>query len=84
MRHGTTNLFAAMNVTIGEVLGERPPNRNGESLLAFLKKVVKPHAGKDIHVVLTNFFTHTTPEVKVWLTKNPHVHFHFTPVGSRG
>ncbi|MFJ7062723.1 IS630 family transposase [Streptomyces microflavus] len=82
VRHGTTNLFAALNVTTGEVLGECRPTRNGQDFLAFLKKAVRPHAGKDIHVVLDNLSTHTTPEVKEWLAKNPHVHFHFTPVGS--
>ncbi|WSQ61189.1 IS630 family transposase [Streptomyces sp. NBC_01217] len=82
VRHGTTNLFAALNVTTGEVLGECRPTRNGKDFLAFLKKAVKPHAGKDIHVVLDNLSTHTTPEVKEWLVKNPHIHFHFTPVGS--
>jgi transposase len=64
------------------VLGECKPNRNGTSFLAFLKKAVKPHTGKEIHVVLDNLSTHTTPDVKAWLAKNPHVHFHFTPVGS--
>lgn len=82
VRHGTTNLFAALNVTTGEVLGECRPNRNGANFLAFLKKAVKPHTGKEIHVVLDNLSTHTTPDVKAWLAKNPHVHFHFTPVGS--
>lgn len=82
VRHGTTNLFAALNVTTGEVLGECKPNRNGASFLAFLKKAVEPHTGKEIHVVLDNLSTHTTPDVKAWLVKNPHVHFHFTPVGS--
>ncbi|MEV0368836.1 IS630 family transposase [Streptomyces sp. NPDC050636] len=82
VRHGTTNLFAALNVTTGEVLGECRPPRNGKDFLAFLKKAVKPHAAKDIHVVLDNLSTHTTPEVREWLSKNPHVHFHFTPVGS--
>lgn len=82
VRHGTTNLFAALNVTTGEVLGECRPTRNGKDFLAFLKKAVKPHAGKDIHVVLDNLSTHTTPDVKEWLSKNPQVHFHFTPVGS--
>ncbi len=82
VRHGTTNLFAALNVGTGEVLGECKPNRNGETFLAFLKKAVKPHAGKEIHIVLDNLSTHTTPEVKAWLAKNPHVHFHFTPIGS--
>ncbi|WP_274578663.1 IS630 family transposase [Streptomyces sp. AC1-42W] len=82
VRHGTTNLFAALNIATGEVLGECKPNRNGANFLAFLKKVVKPHAGKEIHIVLDNLSTHTTPDVMAWLEKNPHVHFHFTPVGS--
>jgi transposase len=82
VRHGTTNLFAAFNVGTGEVIGECKPNRNGQSFLAFVKKAVKPHAGKEIHIVLDNLSTHTTPEVREWLAKNPHITFHFTPVGS--
>ncbi len=82
VRHGTTNLFAALNVGTGEVVGECRPTRNGRDFLAFLKKAVKPHKGKEIHVVLDNLSTHTTPEVKEWLAANPHIHFHFTPVGS--
>jgi transposase len=82
VRHGTTNLFAALNVGTGEVFGECKPTRDGEDFLAFLKKAVGPHAGKDIHVVLDNLSTHTTPDVQAWLDKNPHIHFHFTPVGS--
>lgn len=57
--------------------------RNGKSL-ALLRKAVKPHTDKHIYVALDNFSTHTTPEMKAWLAKNPHVHFHFTPVGFRG
>jgi transposase len=82
VRHGTTNLFAALNVGTGEVFGECRASRDGDNFLAFLKKAVKPHAGKQIHVVLDNLSTHTTPEVKAWLEKNPNVEFHFTPVGS--
>jgi transposase len=82
VRHGTTNLFAALNVTIGEVFGERKPTRNGANFLAFLKKTAKPHSDTEIHVVLDNLSTHTTPDVMAWLERNPHVHFHFTPVGS--
>src|SRR5215218_7064326 len=82
VRHGTTNLFAALNVATGEVFGECKPTRDGADFLAFLKKAVKPHAGADVHVVLDNLSTHTTPEVTAWLERNPHVHFHFTPVGS--
>jgi transposase len=82
VRHGTTNLFAALNVGTGEVFGECTPTRDGANFLAFVKKAVKPHAGRDIHVVLDNLSTHTTPEVMAWLEDNPHVQFHFTPVGS--
>src|SRR5690349_3177028 len=82
VRHGTTNLFAALNVGTGEVVGECRPSRDGGTFLAFLKKAVKPHAGKEIHIVLDNLSTHTTPAVKEWLEKNPNVEFHFTPVGS--
>jgi transposase len=82
VRHGITNLFAALNVSTGEVLGECAPVRDGAHFLAFLKKAVKPHAGSDVHVVLDNLSIHTTPEVMAWLADNPHVRFHFTPKGS--
>jgi transposase len=82
VRHGTTNLLAALNVAIDEVLDECEPNRDAMDFLAFMKKAVKPHAGKEIHVVLDNLSTRITPEVKAWPAKHPQVHFHFTPVGS--
>lgn len=82
VRHGTTNLFAALNVATGEVFGECAPVRDAGSFLAFLKKAVKPYADKEIHIVLDNLSIHTTPGVMAWLDRNPQVHFHFTPVGS--
>jgi transposase len=82
VRHGTTNLFASLNVGTGEVLGECAPVRDGAHFLAFLKKAVKPYAGKDVHVVLDNLSIHTTPEVMAWLADNSRVRFHFTPKGS--
>ena len=82
VRHGTTNLFAALNIGTGEVIGECRPSRNGATFLAFLKKAVAPYRGQQIHVVLDNLSTHTTPDVLGWLDANPHVHFHFTPTGS--
>lgn len=82
VRHGTTNLFAALNVTTGEVFGECRPIRDGAAFLGFLRRAVEPYKGTEIHVVLDNLSTHTTPEVMTWLKRNPQVHFHFTPVGS--
>lgn len=56
--------------------------RDRENFLAFLKNTFKLHAGQEIHIVLDNLSTHTTPKVQAWLEKNPHVHFHFTLIGS--
>ena len=81
-RHGTTNLFAALNTATGEVIADCHPRRTGPDFLAFIKKAVKPHAGKEIHVVLDNLSTHDTPDVQAWLAANPNITFHFTPVGS--
>jgi transposase len=82
VRHGTTNLFAALNVGTGEVYGQCLPTRNGADFLAFVKTAVKPHTGREVHVVLDNLSTHSTPDVQAWLDENPDVHFHFTPIGS--
>jgi transposase len=80
-RHGATNLFAALNVATGEVVGECKPSRDGADFLAFLTKATKPHRRKDIHV-LDNLSIHTTPEVMAWLDRHPRVQLHFTPKGS--
>ena len=82
IRHGTTNLFAALNVGSGKVYGECRPTRDGAQFLDFLTRAVEPHAGNQIHIVVDNLSTHTTPEVVAWLAENPWVHFHFTPIGS--
>jgi transposase len=82
VRHGTTNLFAALDVGTGQVFGECKPSRDGANFLAFLIKVVRRHPGREVHVVLDNLSTHSTLDVLTWLDANPHVHFHFTPIGS--
>ena len=71
VRHGTTNLFAALNVGTGEVYGECKPTRNGADFLAFLKAAVKRHPGREVHVVLDNLSTHSTPDVMAWLDREP-------------
>jgi hypothetical protein len=50
----------------GQVYGECKPTRNGADFMAFLRKAVKPHVGTDVHVVLDNLSTPTTPEVAAW------------------
>lgn len=81
-RHGTTNLFAVLNTATGEVDAACYRRRTGADFLAFMKKTVKTHAGKEIHIVLDNLSTHDTPDVRAWLAANPAITFHFTPIGS--
>jgi transposase len=79
VRHGTTNLFAALNVGTGEVYGQCKPTRNGADFLAFLKAAVKPHAGQQVHVVLDNLSTHSTPDVAGLAERKSHRALPFHP-----
>lgn len=81
VRHGTTNLFAALNTGTGEVFGECFPRRRTKEFIAFLDRVVAQHEGRELHVVLDNLSTHSGPDVDIWLTHHPKVTFHFTPTG---
>jgi transposase len=82
-RHGTTTLFAALDVASGEVIHECMPRHRHQEFLRFLKKVEKSTDRKlDLHFILDNYATHKHPKVKAWLQKNPRVHFHFVPTSS--
>lgn len=82
-RHGTTTLFAALNVLEGTVIGTcYPRHRNGE-FRAFLRQVERATpAGLDLHLIVDNYGTHTHPKVQQWLVKHPRFHLHFTPTSS--
>jgi transposase len=82
-RHGTTTLFAALDVATGEVLHDCMPRHRHQEFLKFMKQVEKSvEPGLEIHVILDNYATHKHPKVKAWLEKHPRVHFHFTPTSS--
>ena len=82
-RHGTTTLFAALDVKSGMVIGECMPRHRAREFLAFLRRidraVLKP---RDVHLVLDNYATHKTPEVQAWLEKHPRFKLHFTPTSA--
>ena len=82
-RHGTTTLFAALNVLTGVVIGEcLPRHRHGE-FLTFLRKIDREvPKGLQIHMILDNYGTHGHPNVTAWLADHPRFHFHFTPTSS--
>ena len=82
-RHGTTTLFAALNVLKGTVIGECQPRHRHQEFLRFLDRIDQSiNAGLDIHLVLDNYGTHKHPEVKKWLATRPRYHVHFTPTSS--
>ena len=82
VRHGTTNLFAALNVGTGEVIGGCYPRRRTEEFLKFMDIAVAPYEDREIHVVMDNLSTHLGDEVTAWLAEHPKVRFHYTPTGS--
>jgi transposase len=79
VRHGTTTLFAALEVATGKVTDQCFPRHRHAEFLAFLKLVAKAYPRRQLHLVLDNYGTHTHPTVKAWLAKHPRVHLHFTP-----
>lgn len=81
-RNGLTSLYAALEVASGKVLGECRARHTGADFLAFLKRLVHGYRGHELHVILDNSSTHTTPAVQAWLAAHPRVHFHFTPKGA--
>lgn len=77
-RHGTTTLFAALNVATGEVKAAHYRRRRRIEFLDFMNSVLADYHGREIHVVLDNLNTHK-PKRDLWLARHPNVHFHFTP-----
>jgi transposase len=82
-RHGTTTLFAALNVATGEVIGSLHRRHRTEEFLKFLRTIddVVPDR-LDIHLVMDNYITHKTKRAKAWLARHPRFRVHFTPTYS--
>jgi len=82
-RHGTTTLFAALDVKTGEVIGECLPRHRAKEFIAFLKRIDRlVKKGLAVHLILDNYSTHKTEEVQAWLAKHPRFKLHFTPTPS--
>jgi transposase len=83
-RHGTTTLFAALEIATGKITADACyPRHRHQEFLRFLKKTAAAHPGADLHVVLDNYGTHKHPEVRRWLAEpeNQRITLHFTPTG---
>src|SRR5918911_4358203 len=83
VRHGTTTLFAALNVLDGTVIGRCMQRHRHEEFIRFLNAVEREiPAGKLVHAVVDNYATHKHPKVKAWLERHPRRTFHFTPTSA--
>jgi transposase len=79
VRHGTTTLFAALELATGRVT-DRCYDRHGKAeFLDFLKRVARVYPGRELHVVLDNYHTHKHDDIADWLAEHPRVTLHFTP-----
>ncbi len=79
VRHGTTTLFAALEVATGKVTDACFQRHRHQEFLRFLKQVAKAYPRRKLHIVCDNYGTHKHPKVKAWLAKNPRIRLHFTP-----
>jgi transposase len=82
VRHGTTTLFAALEVATGKVTEACYPRHRHEEFLRFLERIAKAYPRRQLHIVLDNYGTHKHPDVKLWLERHPRIHLHFTPTGA--
>ena len=82
-RHGTTSLFAALDVATGKVIGECHRRHRSQEFLRFLETIeAQVPADLAVHLILDNYGTHKTPRVRRWFTRHPRFHLHFTPTSA--
>jgi transposase len=80
VRHGTTSLFAALNMADGKVIGSLHRRHRAAEFKKFLQRIdEETPAELDIHLILDNYGTHKTPDIQRWLLRHPRFHLHFTP-----
>lgn len=83
IRHGTTSLFAALEVATGQVIGKCQRRHRAQEFLKFLDEVDRQlPSAPEVHLVMDNYGTHKTPKVKRWFARHPRYHLHFTPTSS--
>ena len=83
VRHGTTSLFAALDIASGFVIGKCYKRHRAQEFLDFLKQIdSRIPQGPQVHLVMDNYATHKTPKIKAWLARRPNWHVHFTPTSS--
>ena len=85
VRHGTTSLFAALEVASGKVIGSLARRHRASEFKRFLVQIdAEVPEGLAVHLVLDDYATHKTPAIKHWLLRHPRFQLHFTPTGPPG
>ena len=80
IRHGTTTLFAALDVATGEVMTQCRPRHRHQEFLGFLRQIEKSVPEElDVHLIVDNYCTHKHAKVRAWLAQRPRFHVHYTP-----
>jgi len=82
-RHGTTTLFAALDIATGEVIGQLHRRHRSSEFLQFLRTIdANVPTQLDVHLVMDNYGTHKTPAIKAWFARHPRFTVHFTPTSA--
>ena len=82
-RHGTTTLFAALDVLEGRVIGQCMARHRHQEFIRFLNKINRETpARQELHLIVDNYATHKHPKVQAWLGRHKRFHFHFTPTSA--
>lgn len=82
VRHGTTTLFAALEISNGQVTTLCQPRHRHQEFLRFLKQIARTYPDQDLHLVMDNYAAHKTKQVNQWLAENPRIKVHFTPTSA--
>ncbi len=81
-RHGTTTLFATLELPTGQVQGQCKKRHRHQEFLDFMRLIDKSYPEGEVHVILDNYSTHKHMKVKRWLACKPRIHLHFTPTSA--
>lgn len=81
-RHGTTTLFAALEIATGHVTATVKPQHRRQEFLSFLRHIDRAYPQQNLHLIMDNYTTHKTTEVRAWLEAHPRFHVHFTPTSA--
>ena len=79
VRHGTTTLFAALEIATGQVTAVCKPRHRHQEFLIFLRHVARTYPDQPLHLIMDNYAAHKHPRVRAWLAANPRIQVHFTP-----